>query len=160
MFDDDFWTSPEVLADQAANQAREDAETAALAAAAAARNAARAQQARPGSRRAGDRRFIGLVRRGRAVLVECGHEHTNRDWTTGANGISAVDCARRIIAGAARPATADRYATETRNRWLALTGQAGFVHSAATIEAAKATAAADAAAYLAAVAAVRDATLF
>ena len=152
MFDDDFLNSPEALAAAAANQAREDAETAALAAAAAVRKAARAQQARPGSRRAGDRRFVGVVRRGRTVLAECGHEHTNRDWTTGANGTSATDCARAIIAGAANPATAEQHANRLRNAWLALTTQAGFVAPASTIAAAKADAAAAADAYLAAVA--------
>jgi hypothetical protein len=150
--------APEVIAAQAANAAREADEAAALATAAAARKAARAAQPRAGSRQTGDRRFAGVVRVGRTVLVDCGHEHTNRDWTTGTGGRSAVDCAQRILAGAANPATADRYATETRNRWIALTSAAGHVHTAATIAAAKAAAAEDADAYLAAVATVRART--
>lgn len=154
MFDADFLNSPEVLAAQAANQAREDAEAAAAEQAAAARRAARAGQPRPSSRRAGDR-YVGVVRRGSAIVAECGHEHTNRDWSTGANGASATDCARAILAGAANPHTAEHTAARLRDAWMALTSNAGHTFTAATIAAAKTTAASAADSYLAAVATVR-----
>ncbi|MFI7608868.1 hypothetical protein ACIBTV_27660 [Micromonospora sp. NPDC049366] len=158
MFDADFWTDPEVLAAQAANEARENAERAAWEATRAARRAARLAAPRPGSRQVGDRAYAGVVRRGRAILAECGHQHTNRDWTTAAGGTSATDCARSIIAGAANPATAEHTAAQLRNAWIALTSNAGHAFPASTIAAAKATAAEAATTYLAAVAAVRALT--
>lgn len=157
MFDPDFFDAPEVLAAQARNEAREAAERAAWDAVAAARRAARAEQPRPGSRRIGDR-YAGVVRRGRATLAECGHEHTNRDWTTSANGTSATDCARAILAGAANPTTAEHHADRLRRSWERLTSGAGFSAPAATIEAAKVASSAAADSYLAAVATVRTLT--
>jgi hypothetical protein len=107
-----------------------------------------------------DFRYVGLVRiaggvRGTGpVITECGHEHANRDWSTGAAGGSARDCARQIIAGANNPATAEHTARRLRTAPAGLTNGAGFTMPAGTIEAARATAEANAASYLAAVAAV------
>jgi hypothetical protein len=112
---------------------------------------------RPGSRRVPgtngrDFAYIGLVRDGHTVIVECGHTHNNRDW----NG--ATDCARAILAGAANPNVAAATAETIRYRWTGLTRAAGHTHGTATITAAKTAAHADADAYLAAVDTVRTAT--
>lgn len=117
---------------------------------------------RPGSRRVegGNGReywYVGVVRIGRKALVECGHQHTNRDWP-GRHGTSATGCAREIIDGAARPETAEHYAQRRRQAWTALTRTAGHTHTAGTVQAAKDTAAANALEYLAAVDIVRAAT--
>lgn len=107
-----------------------------------------------------DFRYVGLVRyagrRGVApIITECGHEHTNRDWSTGAAGGSARDCARQIIAGARNPATAQDTARRLRNAPVGLANGAGFIAPVATLAGARATAEANAGSYLAAVAAVR-----
>jgi hypothetical protein len=116
---------------------------------------------RPGSRRVPgindrDFRYVGVIRRADRIVVECGHEHTNRDWSTREN--SAVDCARDIIAGAVNPDFAERTAQRRRRAWESLTRSTGFTAPASTITAARITAADDAQAYLAAVATVRALT--
>lgn len=148
----------DAAAAQAANAAAERAEAEAAAAQRAAAAAARAAAPRAGSRRVGDRAYVGVVRRGRAIVAECGHEHTNRDWTTGANGTSATDCARAILAGAANPTTAEHHATRLRNAWTALASAAGHAYPASVIAAAQVTAAAGADSYLSAVSTVRTLT--
>jgi hypothetical protein len=109
-----------------------------------------------------DFRYVGVVRvnggRGGStgrIVAECGHEHANRDWSTGAAGGSAKDCARQIIAGAQNPATAEHTAKRIRTAPTGLRPGAGFQHPAGTIEAAAAIATSNAEAYLAAVATVR-----
>lgn len=44
--------------------------------------------------------YAGVVRRGRAVVFECGHRHTNRDQSTGLNGTSARDCVCDLVRSA------------------------------------------------------------
>lgn len=124
-------------------------------------DALRAAGVKPGTRRttgAGGRdyRYIGIVRVGRTVIVECGHEHANRDWPRSGDP-GATGCARDIIDGAANPALAERRATKRARAWENLTRSTGFTTPAGTIAAAKTTAAADAAAYLATVDTVRAA---
>ena len=118
---------------------------------------------RPGSRQVlgtdgRDFAYVGVVRLAGRALVECGHEHTNRDWPDGHGRPGATGCAREIIAGAARPATAEHHADRRARAWESLTRSTGFTAPASTIAAAKTTATADAAAYLAAVDTVRAAT--
>nr|WP_221374513.1 hypothetical protein [Actinoplanes polyasparticus] len=109
-----------------------------------------------GSRRvsssSGDRdyRYIGVVRLDGKTLVECGHEHRNRDWS------GAVACARSIIDGARRPATATHVAGTFRTSWEGLT-RGFFTVPQSTIDQAKAEASASADAYLAAVEIVKEA---
>lgn len=100
--------------------------------------------------------YVGLVKLGRKVLAECGHEHANRDWSTGVAGGSAKSCAESILDGARRPATAEHVAGRLRTAPVGLRPGAGFAHPAGTIEAARAAAEANAAGYLAAVATVRE----
>lgn len=100
--------------------------------------------------------YVGLVKLGRTVIADCGHEHANRDWSTGVAGGSAKSCAESILDGARRPATAEHVAGRLRTAPIGLRPGAGFEHPAGTIEAAKAAAEKNAAGYLAAVAAVRE----
>lgn len=115
---------------------------------------ATAGSVRVGTRRDGDD-HVGVIRDGRTVVVECGHAHTNRDMTTGANGRSARDCADRILRGARIPATAEHYRGEISRSWERLAWSGAFVHPQSVIAAAKVAAAAAADAYLLAVATVR-----
>jgi hypothetical protein len=105
-----------------------------------------------GTRRHGDQQYTGVVRHGRRVITDCGHIHTNRDMTYPSSGLSARDCADRIIRGARRPATADSYADSIRTAWTRLSP---ITFTASTIAAAKTGAQTAADAYLAAVALVR-----
>lgn len=98
--------------------------------------------------------YTGILRHHGHIVAECGHEHTNRDVTSGANGRSAADCARDILAGAYNAHTADHNADVFRNRWVNLT-RGGFVASKTTIELAKVSAAQAADTYEAAVATTR-----
>lgn len=105
-------------------------------------------------RRDGDQ-WVGLLKVGKAALVECGHRHTNRDVTTAAGGEAAQVCARMILAGARNPATAEHTAERYRTAYLALTTGAGFAHPAGMVEKVKADGAGRATAYLALVDQVR-----
>lgn len=100
--------------------------------------------------------YVGLVKLGRRVVAECGHEHANRDWSATVAGGSAKSCAESILDGARRPATAEHVAKRIRTAPLGLRPAAGFEHPAGTIEAARAAAEKNTATYLAAVAAVRE----
>lgn len=97
-------------------------------------------------------RYTGLIRHHGTVIAECGHEHTNRDQPR-YHTPSARTCAERILDGARRRSTADRYATEYRDAWKGMARAMGGSVKAG--EKAKATAAAHAAHYLAAVDTVR-----
>jgi hypothetical protein len=100
--------------------------------------------------------YVGLVKLGRTVVAECGHEHANRDWAATVAGGSAKSCAESILDGARRPATAEHVARKIRTAPLGLRPAAGFQHPAGTIEAARAAAEKNEAGYLAAVATVRE----
>jgi hypothetical protein len=104
-----------------------------------------------GNRRDDDR-FVGVLRRGRAVVVECGHRHANRDVSTKANGVSASDCARELVQAALRPSVVEYRVEQIGAAWQRL-GR-GFAAPASVIEAAKAKAPADVAEYRAKVAEV------
>lgn len=69
--------------------------------------------------------WVGLVRCNGQVVVECGHEHFNRDTSTGTNGRSARDCAERIIRGAELDTAAQHHASQIRTAWQRR-GNAGF----------------------------------
>ena len=94
-------------------------------------------------------RYVGQVRQGARVVTECGHEHLNRDVTTQTSGVSARDCAERIISGAHRQRRADDHAA----RYRSAVRPATYGRKAADL--ARADAEARAEAFLAAVDAVR-----
>lgn len=98
--------------------------------------------------------YTGVLRHNGRAVVECGHQHTNRDMSSGANGRSAADCARDVLAGARNAHTAASNTAGFRDRWLKLT-RGGFVTPESVIDAARASAAQAADAYEAAVAATR-----
>lgn len=102
----------------------------------------------------GQHAYTGVLRHNGRIVVECGHQHTNRDVTSGINGRSASDCARDVLAGARNDHTARHNAQTMRNGWLKLT-RGGFVTSKTTIDKAKMHAAQRADAYGSAVAATR-----
>lgn len=110
-------------------------------------------------RRAVDRssgdRWIGVLQVRGVLLVACGHEHRNRDVSTGAGGEAAQVCARMILEGARRPQLAESRAAQLRNRWQSLTSGTGFAVPKTLIEQAKQDGAANADAYLALVDEVR-----
>lgn len=93
-------------------------------------------------------RWVGVLKIGKTTLVECGHTHHNRDFSTSTYGEAAQVCARAILDGARRPATAEHRANQLRNAWLRLTTGAGFTFSDTVIEATKQAAAERASAYL------------
>lgn len=99
--------------------------------------------------------YVGVLRRGRDILAECGHEHTNRGVSTKTGGRSAADCMRDVLHGAWLPAAATAHADGYRNGWLSLTGNAGFITPRDVIDRAKAACAERADAYLALVDTVR-----
>lgn len=47
--------------------------------------------------------YNGVLRRGRRVLFDCGHGHTNRDESSGLNGTSARDCLTRLVRATRSP---------------------------------------------------------
>lgn len=106
-------------------------------------------------RRADDgERWVGVLREGRTIVVECGHEHDNRDVTT-SGSIGAQVCAGEILDGSRRPATADYVADRKRTAWQRINTGAGFVQPAGWLDKAKSACAESAADYLTRVAAVR-----
>ncbi len=106
-------------------------------------------------RRAGDK-WAGVVRVGRAVLVDCGHEHDNRDMSTSA-GTAATVCAREILDGARRPATCDQIAERKRTAYARVRTGAGFVQPTGWLNGLKDSCARAAEDYRARVAVVRAA---
>jgi hypothetical protein len=99
--------------------------------------------------------YVGVLRRGRDILAECGHEHANRSVSTKTNGRSAADCMRDVLHGAWLPAAATAHADGFRNGWLSLTRSTGFVTPKDVIDRAKTSCAERADAYLALVDTVR-----
>ncbi len=81
----------------------------------------------PGGIRIGIRQcdgaWTGVLRQGRRIVVECGHRHSNRDWSTKASGTSASDCIRYAVRGARLPAVAASIAAQLRDGWKALAGR-------------------------------------
>lgn len=61
--------------------------------------------------------YVGVLRVGRRVVLECGHRHRNRDVTTRVNGRSARSCVEDLVAAAGRPALADERARKIRDAW-------------------------------------------
>jgi hypothetical protein len=78
--------------------------------------------------------YTGLLRDGRTVIAECGHQHTNR--TTSGRSTSAADCMRLILKAVANDATRASLVDNARTAWLSLT-RGGFTAPTSTIEAAK-----------------------
>lgn len=97
---------------------------------------ARAAGLTVGSRRS-DLGWVGVLRRGRKVLVECGHGHHNRDESTKANGTSARDCVSELIRAATFPPFKEEAAERILTAWQNLS-RAGFVVPVSTIERVKA----------------------
>lgn len=56
----------------------------------------------------------GVLRRGRTTLYTCGHQHTNRDQSTGINGVSARDCITTLVKVVRNPAAADAHHARAR----------------------------------------------
>lgn len=110
---------------------------------------------RAGTRRDGDE-YVGVLREGRRIVIECGHRHRNRDLTYPSSGISARDCIGRVVAGAGRMIAERDYADKYRGAWQNLTRGTGFTCPPSVIEDAKVSSAADADAYLEKVAKVRE----
>lgn len=55
------------------------------------------KELRPSVRKYGDG-WEGVIRDSKNKIVECcGHWHDNRDQTTRFNGISAIDCAHKLL---------------------------------------------------------------
>lgn len=96
-----------------------------------------------GGRDGRDYRYVGVLRDGRAVVAECGHEHANRD----PGGDSAADCMRMVLRATVRDAIRDDVAARYRQEWQRLT-RGGFQQTAETIARAEADSAAKAAAFL------------
>jgi hypothetical protein len=111
---------------------------------------------RAGYRSAGER-WVGVVHVDGRPLIECGHEHENRDMTTTGGGKAAVVCAREILDGARKPATADHVAGRMRTAWQRVNTGAGFVQPAGWLDRVKRAGADAAADYLRRVAIVREA---
>jgi hypothetical protein len=107
-------------------------------------------------RRDGER-WVGVLRAGARVIVECGHPHENRDMTTAAGGESAKVCARAILRGAELPASAEDRADRQRRAWQRLTEGGGFAYPAGMVEKVQADCQVRADDYLTRVATVRDA---
>lgn len=95
---------------------------------------------------AGGYRYIGQLRDGRAVLVECGHEHDNRNQSTRTSGESATDCMVMTLRATALPALREDRINGYQAAWQRLTRNP-FGVPASTIEAAKADSACAADAY-------------
>lgn len=96
-----------------------------------------------GGRDGRDYRYVGVLRDGRAIVAECGHDHANRD----AAGDSATDCIRMVLRATARDAIRDGVADVYRQGWRHL-GLRGFQQTTETIARAKADAEAKAAAFV------------
>jgi hypothetical protein len=107
-----------------------------------------------GTRRIGERCYVGVLRIGQEVVAECGHKHTNREWTTKANGRSAKDCIDRIVYAARTPFYAAEIVTELRNAWQRL-DRGPFEVTASQVEQFRASCAADGDALEALIAKVR-----
>jgi hypothetical protein len=96
---------------------------------------------------------VGVTRRGREVLVECGHLHINRDVSTKASGTSASDCIRQIVRAASFAPLAEQTAAAVANSWRPFADCGSYVPTS-TIDRARAEAPAQVAADLELVAAV------
>lgn len=101
--------------------------------------------------------YTGVIKAGRHILVDCGHEHDNRDMT-GVRGRSARDCIALLVKAATNTATADGLVHAAETAWQRLTGGFYFV-PAATVAVAKAAAPADATAVRERIAEITDIVL-
>lgn len=109
----------------------------------------------PGTRRADNDMYVGVLRVGRQVVAECGHLHRNRDISSRTNGPAARDCMKDIVAAAKRPSLAAERATRIRTAWMN-TQRGPWATTAAQVERLKVELAADAVAYEALVVEVRS----
>jgi hypothetical protein len=105
---------------------------------------------RPSTRHDGERQYTGVLRRGRTIVAECGHLHRNRTDSSATEGRSALDCATDLLAAARGEALAVATETRIRGSW-----QHRQCPSVASVERARADAAAAAVDYLARVEQVR-----
>ncbi|BCY11010.1 hypothetical protein [Actinoplanes sp. L3-i22] len=87
-------------------------------------------------RREGEAGWVGVLRDGRAPVVECGHRHHHRDLST-SRGEAAQVCARMILRGAENDAAARDRAHRLRTAWQALASAGGFHVPVSTVESAK-----------------------
>jgi hypothetical protein len=103
-----------------------------------------------GGRNGRDIAYVGVLRRGSRIVVECGHRHTNRDASTRTGGTSASDCIRELARAALRPNFLEHQAQQIATAWTRL----GPHVTTTTREKARADAPANVAAYRALVAKV------
>lgn len=89
-----------------------------------------------GTSRADTGAYVGVLRRGRAIVLECGHVHHNRDTSTRSGGTSASDCVRELVLAARRPVFAEHRAQQIATAWQRL----GSWGTASTVERARAAA--------------------
>ncbi len=73
-----------------------------------------------GTRRTDDERYVGVLRRGRTIVVECGHSHHNRDTSTRTSGTSASDCMRELVQASSRPKLVEYNAEQIATAWMRL----------------------------------------
>lgn len=107
---------------------------------------------RLGTRRLDDGRYEGVLRRGTKTVAACGHRHHNRSESSRANGTSAWHCARGLAMAARHPGYAAQAAARIRN---SLSGYIrAYAVSASDAERLRASAAAQAAEFLASLPAV------
>lgn len=104
-------------------------------------------------RHAGGTGHVGVLRHGKTIVAECGHDHPNRDTDTRTSGTSARTCMRMLVYATQNEAYADDLAARIENAWRSL-GSRGFHVAASTIEKAKAVAPIEVAAFRATVAQV------
>jgi hypothetical protein len=91
-----------------------------------------------------DYTYVGVLRQGRRVIAECGHQHKNRDHSSRFGGTSALDCITDIVRASRDQHFADQLINQVRTRNSG-DGGAGFQVSAATLAEWRARDAADAA---------------
>jgi hypothetical protein len=110
---------------------------------------------RLGTRRLDGDRYEGVLRQGTTIVAGCGHRHHNRSESSRTNGISAWHCARALAMSARHPGYAAGEAARIRNGLNAYIR--AYATSASGAERLRATAAAQAGAFLASLPAVAEA---
>jgi hypothetical protein len=61
-----------------------------------------------------------VLRRGRTIVIECGHVHRNRDESTRSAGTSASDCVRELVRASSRPKLVEHNAERITTAWMRL----------------------------------------
>lgn len=109
-----------------------------------------ANEIRISTRRDGDR-YIGVLRQGRSIVIECGHLHAHRDFDT-YSGTAARKCITDIV----RASRDETFAADLIDKTRTRSARAGLAAvSAATVERWKAADADDADALVQLIATVR-----